>query len=57
MMGQNSTTEKLVLGKVPDGHCSDGHSSVHQRKQTCKIFRISGKILFKIYLTPNTIIV
>ena len=22
-MGKNSTPEKLVMGKVPDGHCSD----------------------------------
>ena len=25
--GQTSTPENLLMGKVPDGHCSDGHCS------------------------------
>ena len=25
--GQNSTPEKFVMGKAPDGHCFDGHST------------------------------
>ena len=25
--GQTSTPENLLMGKVPDGHCSDGHST------------------------------
>ena len=25
--GQTSTPENMLMGKVPDGHCSDGHST------------------------------